>query len=407
MLAGFAKRIITPCPGRIMAGYEGLRKSTGVLDELHVRCIYLEQKEAVLLLSYDLLYVDGVMVKRLVDQLHKVTTVKQDHIIVSAIHTHSGPGQLLEKSGYNKRLSYIDGEYDEDLIDTLVMHSVEVAKQSISKKAEATLSFAQRPVHDVGSNRNNKDALIDDMLTVLEVNQLNGSRAILFSYACHPTILHEENTKYSCDLLGPTYEVLEKEVDVAMFVNGPCGDVSTRFSKRANTVEEVDRLGKLLAHHVQEVRRVMVPMTHQLQVEAFSFLCPARKYVEDAVLNQQYAEDQLSNQQQNFLLLYKQMRKYCEHQVFDLPIRIMKLGDLYYVYVPVELFSKLALQAKKVLNNHKLVFVSYAMDYMSYLPDATAYHEEPIGFEAVISPFEEGCGEALIEEIVHHIQRTK
>ena len=112
MLAGFAKCSITPAIGLPMAGYVGLRKATGVLDELHVRCFYLKDEIDVILLQYDLLYVDGVMCHALCNQLAALFSIKESQIIIQAIHTHSGPAQLLDKSGMNKRLGYIDGDYD-------------------------------------------------------------------------------------------------------------------------------------------------------------------------------------------------------------------------------------------------------------------------------------------------------
>lgn len=401
MLAGFAKETITPEIGLPMAGYVGLRKSTGVLDDLHVRCIYLKQEEEVFLLQYDLLYVDKILTDQLIKKICTVFYIKEDHVVVSAIHTHSGPAQILEKSGINERLAYIDGGYDKALVSFLVDIGMSAARKSYEDRKEAELRFGKGTYHDIGTNRNQKDKRIDDVLSVLDINQCHGTRALIFSYACHPTIFHEENTCYSCDLLAAAFERLEQDVKIAMFYNGACGDVSTRFTKQSSSWEEAKRLGLLLADHVKEVQEHRIPVQESLQMLAYTYTCETRKYPEHW---ETYHDDCKNKHEEELLQLYKQMAQSLRNQTLDLPVRILMLGSLRYVYVPVELFSSLSLRLKRLWEDHEVILVAYAMDYFSYMPDEAAYDEQPIGFEAVISPFAKGCGERFIEAIADQIK---
>ncbi|MCH4284179.1 MULTISPECIES: neutral/alkaline non-lysosomal ceramidase N-terminal domain-containing protein [Bacillota] len=404
MIAGFAKAIITPSLQLPMAGYIGLRKSDGILDNLHVRCIYLKEKEEVFLFQYDLLYVDGVMVNKLIKRLQKQYSIKKHQVIVNAIHTHSGPAQILEKSGWNQRLDYIDGDYDEALVDMLVEKAIQAASEAYQTKEEAVLYFSKDHFRDIGTNRNQKDKAIDDTLSVLKIRNQSGCQAIIFSYACHPTIMHEENTKYSCDLLGPAFEMLEKQVSLAMFYNGACGDVSTRFTKNGSGIQEVKRLGALLAQHILEVMNKNEMQVNDLKISSFTYTCKARTYISQEDLQVLWNKQQRNSREKELYDLYEKMRYYCENKQLSLPVHMMQFDTICYVYVPVELFSSLALYLKSLLSN-EIILVSYAMDYFSYMPDQAAYDENPIAFEAVISPFAKGCGEHFMDCIVSHIKK--
>lgn len=406
MLAGFAKETITPKIGLPMAGYVGLRKSTGVLDELHVRCIYLKQEEEVFLFQYDLLYVDQVFVQKLISQVTRIWPIHSDHIIVSAMHTHSGPAQILEKSGIQRRFDYIDGGYDESLVSYLIEKGIQSAQKAYESQEESHLYFGKGAYRDIATNRNQVNDEFDDALTVLEIRQQQNRKAMIFSYACHPTIFHEENTQYSCDLLAAAYEQLEQEAEVAMFYNGACGDVSTRFTKQASTIEEAHRLGQLLVSHIKEVQQDMMMVPDTLQIMADTYVCDARSYPSQEKMRT-YRQQCTSEKEKELCCLYEKMAFYLKDQRLRLALRVMKLGELYYIYVPVELFSKLSLMLKSKLKEEEVILVSYAMDYLSYMPDEAAYHKQPIEFEAVISPFAKGCGEAMMQTIAEIIKEMK
>ena len=287
----------------------------------------------------------------------------------------------------------------------LIEQVVKAAQIAFKSIQETQIYFHEGHYHDIGTNRNLKETPFDDALAVLEFVQANGDHALLFSYACHPTILHEDHTCYSCDLLGPVFRELEQDVEVAMFYNGACGDISTRFTKRASKVEEVERLGALLVEHIQEVRSYQQSIIAMLQTASFTIEAKTRSYASDEDIIAKYHDTAFNENQQNLLDLYRHMRSYCEGMTLHIEIRLLQLGSIWYVYVPVELFSKLSLRLKQQLPQQHIVCVSYAMDYLSYLPDADAYQEEPIGFEAVISPFPQGFGEVLIDQIAVWIRQ--
>jgi hypothetical protein len=90
--AGAAASNITPWLGISIAGYMNDRKADYVHDELHARCLVLDDGAAKIAFAV----VDSCMVPREVvedakRQIQESTGIAPDHVLVSATHTHTGP----------------------------------------------------------------------------------------------------------------------------------------------------------------------------------------------------------------------------------------------------------------------------------------------------------------------------
>jgi len=92
MKAGSSREIITPPRGISLAGYFNPRPNTGILDELFVKVLLLEQDTVVAgLVSFDLCFLDTGLIGRIKDELLKQGIKFGDNLIFSATHTHTGP----------------------------------------------------------------------------------------------------------------------------------------------------------------------------------------------------------------------------------------------------------------------------------------------------------------------------
>jgi hypothetical protein len=72
---------------------------------------------------------------------------------------------------------------------------------------------------------------------------------LLARISCHPTVLDERNLLYSRDLPGQLRDGVASRGD-CLVINGPCADLSTRFTRRASDPEELARLGNILTDAV-------------------------------------------------------------------------------------------------------------------------------------------------------------
>jgi hypothetical protein len=90
--AGAATSNITPWLGVSIAGHMGDRIASHIHDELHVRCLVLDDGTTKLAFAI----VDSCMVPREVvldakTQIEQHTGIPADHVLISATHTHSAP----------------------------------------------------------------------------------------------------------------------------------------------------------------------------------------------------------------------------------------------------------------------------------------------------------------------------
>lgn len=91
---GYAQEIFTPPVGVGLAGYFNARPNEGMYDDLYVKALIIESKgKKIGFLAFDLLS----LVQPLFDELEKQITQKfgkdfHDGLILSATHTHTGPG---------------------------------------------------------------------------------------------------------------------------------------------------------------------------------------------------------------------------------------------------------------------------------------------------------------------------
>ena len=94
MLAGFARRDITPRTSYELAGYDlRTEKCDGVLDELYVSALALvsDAGEHFLQLSFDLLGVPSDLCAELGTLLSGKLGICEESILIQATHTHAAP----------------------------------------------------------------------------------------------------------------------------------------------------------------------------------------------------------------------------------------------------------------------------------------------------------------------------
>jgi len=145
LACGLSKRVITPPPGTVMAGYldrEG--PALGKHDDLYARALFLKKNDTkTLLISLDILGIDGELRNFLVEKINEATGIDPTRIVITATHNHSGPDVF---GTYSER--------NESLLERLAKEVAEVAVNSY--KAEIpieNLSYAVSSCQEVLMNR--------------------------------------------------------------------------------------------------------------------------------------------------------------------------------------------------------------------------------------------------------------
>ncbi|HOA53460.1 MAG TPA: hypothetical protein PKI05_14500, partial [Thermogutta sp.] len=89
---GTAAVVITPPLGTPMAGYYSARGSEGVIDDLYVKAMVLDDGQTrVALVSCDLIGIPANVVAAAREKITAATSLPGEHVLISSSHTHTGP----------------------------------------------------------------------------------------------------------------------------------------------------------------------------------------------------------------------------------------------------------------------------------------------------------------------------
>ena len=220
------------------------KPSEGERDPLAARALVLESDGRRLAwIALDLLAVDAAFTAE-VSQRLAGAGVPAATLIVSASHTHSGPGAFVD--------SALLGWLAVDRLDTAVRGAlldavVAAVRQADLARQSARLASASLATPRVTTSRLNQP--LDPELIVLRVTSTSGAPiALVWNYAIHGTTLGPRNLRLSADVMGETSRRMEQALGVpALFVNGAVGDVSPSRHGERGAVE----LGAELAVQVQ------------------------------------------------------------------------------------------------------------------------------------------------------------
>lgn len=227
--------------------------SRGTRDTLAARALVLHSADQrVGWVAVDMLAVDRRFTADVEERL-EAAGVPALTLIVSASHTHSGPGSFVDSElmGW-LTLDRLDGAVRGALLDAVVA-AIRQADAARRPARLATASVAAPPVI-----RNRLRQPLDPEMLVVRVTDARGEPlALVWNYAIHGTTLGPRNLLLSGDVMGEASSRLERELGVpVLFVNGAVGDVSpARHGEQATAT-----LGTELARTAQQGWAAAIPV---------------------------------------------------------------------------------------------------------------------------------------------------
>jgi hypothetical protein len=390
-----------------MAGYAArVGGSEGLLDELTASCLALEANgERFLLIALDLIGVDPSMV----DELAARLDMPPASIAISASHTHSGPAGVL------KRLHPAEEERVDARLRSEVMRAAErAARTALETRVDVAVTFSRAAVEGVAANRNVPDGPFDSRVSAIRVRTPAGDPvATVVHFACHPTILPASSRMISAEFPGAMRRYLPaSEFGAVLFANGAAGDVSTRFTRCAQDVIEVERVGRAIANAVRG-DSAMIPLAPSITSRRFDATIRLRDRSDvdgagDLALRATKAleRDDLPPAQRRIeetrlqgAEILQRMAERFDAMPDRIPVSVWTLGELTLVGFPGELFASLGMELTQV-REPALVF-GYTNGYFGYFPDRAAY--ESGTYEALASPFAPGASEEVIASLRERI----
>jgi len=407
--AGFAYCNITPPLGLPLGGY-GARVggATGVLDPLACRVALFEHgRTTITVIALDLVHVFGEWVARLRTRLGD-----GDHVLVAATHTHSGPGAFRSAIEHDERLDDFEAE--------LLVRVTNCVADARRRLQSVRLSFGRAAAPGIAANRRDPSLAIDDSVCVVAARAASGQLVgVIANFACHPTVLAAANYAYSGDLFGAAAADAARLLDApVVLLNGAAGDVSTRFTRRAQSDDELRRLGHELAgaiaaaaHSATNVNaEPLAAASDRVPVRWRDLPSPevAAAHVQSALTDLERVRS--AGAEIGLLRVAQSRVEGAQMELFvasrggwpalfgERPavaeVQALRLGDVALVAAPGELFAAAGRWLREALGERTLV-VGYANDYLGYfIPDDEARRG---GYEALIAMVDPAC-EATIRE---------
>lgn len=423
MKIGFSKTEITPALPIELSGFAAKRECEGIHDDLYVKVVLLQNNETICgFIAYDLLAVDHLLIEEIKNILKKLN-LNPVNFVISATHTHSGPHGIIDsKQGVLKGVETIFGHTNETYISYVVKQSEIAINSSIKKLSDGLMKMHHTQLEGIGANRNSQTFSGNNNLFVIELIKEN-EKACIINYACHPTVLNMLNKQISADYVGAMSKHLEDDgVSLCLFLNGSCGDISTRFTRKGAGFDEVERYGILGSKTVLAAMKQETKAQDLTDFQAYNFSVELTVKKADSV---QEASDRLKICLQNYeeaklqelsvadLRVVESLKEGAEANLryaysyegkssYDVNISILELNDEIMVCIPGELFSELS---NEIQNEEKVHFICYANGYYMYFANEYAYDHQ--FYEAFSSPFVKGQSEKMMSTIKNKIREIK
>ncbi len=334
LCAGFARGDITPPLGVTMDGFqERTKPSTGTHDKLSSRVLFLEDGEnALFLISCDVCWFTSQHIEEVGRRLVKSKT---DHVMMLATHTHSGPAMTDLVAAPNvEGLKYLEH------LPSFICETAE----SAARNAEAVRITLTRHPAFLSINRRKPHGSVDpEIISMVLRNRSDRPLGALVNYACHPTVLGEDNLKISADFPGYFTSSVEQNFGgdfVCLFLNGASGDLNPYTCtgyRCTGSFSDAASIGGALASQAMSSGNV-------LDVETESGIAFQSRIVGPL-----------------------------EPYGMSFNINAASIGDAVILGMPGEIFCSTGLAVKEHHYNANLIVASYCNGYCGYFPTTDAF----------------------------------
>ena len=379
--AGIATVKITPQEGIWMAGYASRTQGAqGKIHDLWAKAVFLSDAAGnrLVLVSSDLLGFPRAMSDRIKRNAQEKLGLKKGEILLNSSHSHSGPvlyDALEDIYPYGTE----DRQKIDDYSRRLEQQVVDLIVQASEKLEPVTLSAGSGVARFQVNRRNNREADIaqlfelngpsDHTVPVITIDGQGGVRkAVLFAYACHPTVLGGYD--WSGDYAGFAQLAIEKRYPgaVALFFQGAGGDQNP-LPRR--TVQLATQYGKTLSAAVERVieegnLRQLAPAI-QSAYEEVNLPFSTRPTVAD--LQEVVRKD-------GDKTYFSRWAKRLQQQLaagqslpatYSYPVQVLKLGEQLVFGLGGELLIDYTIGLKQKYGHETIVF-GYSNDVMGYIP---------------------------------------
>lgn len=419
IMIGFSKTDITPSPGIVLGGYAGYRPCGGTHDPLYCKVVVLEQAGIrYCLMALDLVCVDEGLYHSIAKEVFCLG-IEPKRLLVSAIHTHAAPHGVISNEGPLAKVNCSAEESKTEFLtymEKVIKTTVDACRSAIDTLEPFLVRTAKTTTPPIGSERHTGD-VPGGNLTVIQCKTESQKLLTLYNFPCHPTVLGADNLLASADFTAGIEQLLGG--DMAIFLNGAAGDISTRFTRQESSFAECTRMGQKAAKHILDaIQNLPFVQPQPLQgIHTMVSLQPrpiVSVEVAEAELKERTAKWEAAQKAGTDAAGLRLLKTYVEGawvnlefaksmagiELLNLPITVFSFAGLEFATIPGELFS--------TLQPEGLSIIAYTNGYFRYICPKEAY--EANHYEAMAAIVSRGSGEQLIHEIQqlrHQLQNNQ
>jgi len=439
MFVGTAQIDITPEFPFFLAGSAKKRVSKTKLDPLMASCVIVENKEnTVAFIGCDLINIKEKVIEAIRDKVNKETGIIKSHIIISATHTHQGP-----KTGPNMPAPWIVP--DQKMVDTLAEKIAGSAIAAYANKREARMGYDKGSVDKCSFNRrcimsngkseysmrdHNPEKLmpegpVDKEVQTVWFEDMNGKYiAVMVNFSCHPTVLFDSEF-VSADFPGAMRKVVQGVIGgnvPVLYLQGACGNINNVDTEDDNTkcegIEGLERFGRILGGEVLKLisrNNAMNADNINIDIKNKVLDIPLRNIsdeeIESAGVKWEQYTDEIKNDFRQFKETYHTWstlelgRQIKVNPGCRAEISAVRLGDIFIVTNPVELFVEYQLELKSRFRDKKIIVTELTNGAAGYVPTKLAFALG--GYEmrrAISSKLDREAGKMIVENSIKLIE---
>lgn len=416
--AGAATSNVTPpLGGAIIGGFVPF-PATDVHDELHVRCLVLDDgKTRLALVVCDLLGVSSLVSAEARKLVQEKTGIPAENVLVSATHTHSATSALAKSP---------DGKPD-DYQRFVIQRIADAAGCAVKRLRPAQVGWgaAQAPEHVFNRRWHLKPGTMppnpfggidkvkmnpsagspdlvepagptDPTVTILSVREPDGKPLAVFSaYSLHyvggvgPGHISADYYGMYCRELGRLLQADGQDPPfVAMMANGTSGDVNNiSFPKPRGPKAPYEQM-RAVAHDVaakvhEALRTVQYHDSAPLGAKLREITLQSRRPTEAdmAWAKKTVATHTKVEGKADLPLIYAErtLRLADSPETTTLTLQVLRVGDLVLGTMPCEVFCEVGLEFRKRSPSQPAALLSMSHGYEGYLPSPR--HFELGGYE--------------------------
>ncbi|MDM8006941.1 MAG: neutral/alkaline non-lysosomal ceramidase N-terminal domain-containing protein [Phycisphaerae bacterium] len=392
MKVGVAQVDITPEPGCELSGFAArTQPSIGVLDRLYAKCLYLvEGDERLLWIHVDLIGLLREFVLDFREWAAAKLGLKASQVLISAIHTHSGPATVEISEA---------GRYDSAYVQFLRARLEEAAREAIENTTACTPVFVEGRCDLAVDRRKKASARTDPRVAAFGWRRDDGSFiGALTNYAMHAVALGPSNRMISADLPGRTAAILSERLPgrpIVLATNGACGNLNPPYEHI--TSEQLSVWGGQVADATSGLLPEAVPLT-DCTLRLASRVVPIALDVLGVDQINEIADryighaDSVGEWGDRYVRALEKWRRSRTEEVrdgqcaatADMEIFAVRLGPAVMLGVNAEVFSAFTDLVREA-TGRSVYTVGYANGVRGYLPTKVAYDEG--GYEVETAHF--------------------